>query len=140
MKQMRGMADLSDAQWEYLRPFVKWEQEQRQRPDGRGGRWSDARRVLNGVLWILHTGARWQDLPTRYEPYQPCQRRFQQWVRSGELDGILWELCEVCFANVQSDGPHHLLHLPALQPGMENPHAPGFYTSGLTHLPCYPVR
>jgi hypothetical protein len=32
------MADLSDAQWEYVEPFVKWDQEQRQRPDGRGGR------------------------------------------------------------------------------------------------------
>src|SRR5208283_3125152 len=29
-------------------------------------------------------------------------------------------------------GSHHLLHLPALQPGMENPHPPGFYTSSLT--------
>ena len=29
-------------------------------------------------------------------------------------------------------GPHHLLHLPALQPGMENPHPPRFYTSSLT--------
>src|ERR1035437_4920638 len=53
------MADLTDAQWEYLRLFVKWEQEQRQRPEGRGGRWSDGRRVLNGVLWILRTGAPW---------------------------------------------------------------------------------
>lgn len=91
---MKGMADLTDAQWEYLRPFVKWEQEQRQRPDGRGGRWSDARRALNGGLWILRTGAPWQDLPTRYGPYQTCHRRFQQWARSGVLDGILWALCE----------------------------------------------
>ena len=91
---MKGMADLSDAQWEYVRPFVKWEQAQRQRPDGRGGRWSQARRVLNGVLWILRTGAPWQDLPPRYGPYQTCHRRFQAWVRSGVLDGILWALCE----------------------------------------------
>jgi transposase len=88
------MADLNDAQWEYVRPFVEWDQALRQRPDGRGGRWGDARRVLNGVLWILRTGAPWQDLPPRYGSYQTCHRRFQQWQRSGVLDGILWALCE----------------------------------------------
>jgi transposase len=53
---MKGMADLADAQWEYVRPFVKWDEQRRQRPDRRAGRWSDARRVLHGVLWILRTG------------------------------------------------------------------------------------
>jgi transposase len=88
------MADLTDAQWEYVRPFVEWDQGLRRRPDGRGGRWGEARPVLNGVLWILRTGAPWQDLPPRYGPYQTGHRRFQQWQRSGVLDGILWALCE----------------------------------------------
>jgi transposase len=92
--QIEVMADLLEAQWEYVKPFVEWDQELRQRPDGRGGRWGDARRVLNGVLWILRTGAPWKDLPSRYGPYQTCHRRFQQWQRSGVLDGILWALCE----------------------------------------------
>jgi transposase len=94
LKQMRGMADLTDGQWEHLKPFVEWDQQQRQRPDRRGGRWSEARRVLNGVLWILRTGAPWHDLPARYGSYQTGHRRFQQWQRSGVLDGILWALCE----------------------------------------------
>jgi transposase len=88
------MADLNDAQWDYIRPFVEWDRDLRQRVDGRGGRWGDARRVLNGVLWILRTGAPWKDLPSRYGPSQSCHRRFQQWQRSGVLDGILWALCE----------------------------------------------
>jgi len=98
---MKGMADLTDAQWKYVRPFVQWDQEQRQRPDGRGGRWSEARRVLDGVLWILRTGAPWKDLPPRYGPYQTCHRRFQQWQRAGVLDGILWALCEDLLARGQ---------------------------------------
>lgn len=101
MKQMKGMADLSDAQWEYVRPFVEWEQQQRQRPDRRGGRWSDARRVLDGVLWILRTGAAWHDLPERYGSYQTCHRRFQYWQRGGVLDGILWALAEDLLARGQ---------------------------------------
>ena len=35
-----------------------------------------------------------KDLPPRYGPYQTCHRRFQQWVQSGALDGILWAVCE----------------------------------------------
>ena len=36
--------------------------------------------MLNGLLWILRTGAPWADLPDRYPSYQTCHRRFQQWV------------------------------------------------------------
>ncbi|MCU1253231.1 MAG: family transposase [Edaphobacter sp.] len=57
------MADLSDVQWDYVRLFVEWQQKSRM--DGREGRWSDARQVLNGVLWILRTGAPRKDLPAR---------------------------------------------------------------------------
>src|SRR3974390_844845 len=88
------MADLNDAQWEYVSPFVEWDQELRQRLDGRGGRWGDARRMLNGVLWILRTGAPWQDLPPRYGPYQTAHRRFQNWVRSGVIEKILLALAQ----------------------------------------------
>jgi transposase len=98
---MKGMADLTAAQWEYVKPFVEWDQQQRQRPDRRGGRWSDARRLLDGVLWILRTGAPWQDLPSRYGPYQTCHRRFQQWQRAGVLEAILWALCHDLLARGQ---------------------------------------
>jgi transposase len=77
--------DLTDAQWEVLEPLL---QEYR-RQDGRGRPWRCARAVLNGVLWILRSGARWKDLPDRYPPYQTCHRRFQQWQRSGRLTAIL---------------------------------------------------
>jgi hypothetical protein len=49
---------------------------------------------LEGVLWILRTGARWQDLPPRYGPYQTAQRRFQQWVRSGVMEKLLLTLAQ----------------------------------------------
>jgi len=70
MKQIKGMADLTDVQWEHLKPLVEWNQ--KRRPDGRGRPFSDARRVWNGVLWILRTGAPWQDLPSRYGPPRPA--------------------------------------------------------------------
>ena len=45
--------------------------------------------MLNGILWILRTGAPWADLPDRYPSYQTCHRRFQHWVRVGTLRSIL---------------------------------------------------
>jgi transposase len=56
------------------------------RKDGRGRPWRDTCAVLNGVLWVLGTGAQWRELPSKYPPYQTCHRRFQQWVRDGKLD------------------------------------------------------
>jgi transposase len=82
--------DLTDAQWAVLEPTFR----PRRRPDPRGRPWADARAVLNGVLWVLRTGAPWHDLPRRYPPYQTCHRRFQQWQRSGRLDRLLQRLAE----------------------------------------------
>jgi transposase len=52
----------------------------------------DTRAVLNGVLWVLGTGAQWRELPSRYPSYQTSHRRFQQWLREGRLERILREL------------------------------------------------
>jgi transposase len=82
--------DLTDKQWAVLEPFFT----PTIRPDGRGRPWRDAREVLNGVLWVLRTGAPWHDLPDRYPPYQTCHRRFQQWQRTGLLRDVLQRLAE----------------------------------------------
>src|SRR6185369_17232337 len=82
--------DLTDKQWAVLEPIFR----PRRRPDGRGRPWTEPRAVLNGVLWILRTGAPWHDLPRRYPPYQTCHRRFQLWQRSGRLEVLLQRLAE----------------------------------------------
>jgi len=78
--------DLLDAQWTILDPLIP---EPKRRRDGRGRPWRPRRCVLNGILWVLRTGAPWADLPERYPSYQTCHRRFQQWVRSGVMRGVL---------------------------------------------------
>ena len=83
--------DLTDAQWKILHELIP---EPSRREDGRGRPWKDRRAVLNGILWILRTGAPWADVPDRYPSYQTCHRRFQQWVRSGIMRGILEALAE----------------------------------------------
>ena len=82
---MRGRWEVTDAQWARLQPLL----EPKRRADGRGRPWQDTRQVLNGVLWVLGTGAQWRELPVRYPAYQTCHRRFQQWVREGILEQAL---------------------------------------------------
>jgi transposase len=78
--------DLTDAQWDVLDDLIP---QPITRTDGRGRPWKERRAVLNGVLWVLRTGAPWADVPERYPSYQTRHRRFQQWVRSGVMKGVL---------------------------------------------------
>ena len=78
--------DLTDAQWAFIEPLLP---KLPRRPDGRGRPWRDSRQVLNGILWILRTGAPWSEMPDRYPPYQTCHRRFQQWRKAGVMDRML---------------------------------------------------
>lgn len=81
------MADLTKKQWEVLKPhFAAYQQPETPK---RGRPWREPRDVLNGILWILRTGAQWADMPSRYPPYQTCHRRFQAWTEDGTLDLVL---------------------------------------------------
>jgi transposase len=68
--------DLTDLQWATLDALIPVPPRRR---DGRGRPWRSRRSVLNGILWVLRTGAPWADLPERYPSYQlevhlPCIR------------------------------------------------------------------
>jgi transposase len=73
--------DLTAYQWSLLEPLLV--APPARAPRGRPKQ--DAQAVLNGIFWVLRTGARWADLPKRYPSYQTCHRRFQQWFTSGTL-------------------------------------------------------
>ena len=45
--------------------------------------------MLNGMLWILRTGAPWRDLPERYGRWNSVWRRFSRWRRAGVFDRVL---------------------------------------------------
>jgi transposase len=49
----------------------------------------DRREMLNGLLWILCTGAQWRDLPERFGPWQTVYGTFRQWRKAGLYDAIL---------------------------------------------------
>jgi len=63
---------LSDEQWKKIEPLLP-------QSSRRGRPWADNRRVLEGILWVLKTGARWRDLPPEYPSPSTCWRRLQLW-------------------------------------------------------------
>jgi transposase len=84
--------DITNEQWERIAPLLcKAPKEARER--GRPVN-NDLRMVLNGIFWILRTGAPWKDLPERYPPYQTCHRWFQRWRKEGAFDALLIVLAE----------------------------------------------
>lgn len=78
--------DLTNQQWSLIEPLFP-EKDVRQVSKGRPR--AHPRQVLDGVLWVLRTGAPWKDMPKRYGAYQTCHRRFQEWVEAGVLELIL---------------------------------------------------
>lgn len=77
--------ELSDAQWAAIEGLFPG-------PGGRGRPRKDHRLMLNAMLWILHTGAPWRDLPERYGPWQSVYARFVKWRRDGTWERIKTKL------------------------------------------------
>lgn len=78
--------ELTDRRWELISDLMP-------QPGSAGGRpWRDHREVLNGIFWILHTGAQWRELPERYGPWKTVYGRFRRWQREGLIDRILKRL------------------------------------------------
>jgi transposase len=78
--------DLTDAQWARLQPMLP---PQRRGKGTKGGRPNlDHRQIINGILWILRTGAPWEDLPTRYGKRSTVSTRYYRWKAQGVWDRI----------------------------------------------------
>jgi transposase len=82
---------LTDAQWSFIEPLLP---KAEPREDGKGRPRRDPRQVLDGILWILKTGAQWSELPRPYPPYQTCHRWFQQWSEDGTIERVLEALAK----------------------------------------------
>lgn len=81
--------DLTDAQWSVIEPLLP----ESKSGEGKKGRPAqDKRQVLNGIIWICRTSAQWDEMPDKYPPYQTCHRYFQQWVKEGVWDKVLWAI------------------------------------------------
>lgn len=71
---------LSESEFARIEPLL---------PRGRrGAHRVDDRRVISGIVHMLHSGARWRDCPAEYGPYTTIYNRFNRWSRQGIWLGI----------------------------------------------------
>ena len=73
--------ELTDFEWAAIKPFLP------NKP--RGVPRVNDRRVLNGIFWVLRSGAPWRDLPVSFGPRTTCYNRFVRWRRAGVWDRIM---------------------------------------------------
>ena len=95
--------DMTDEQWERLRPLLPPQRPATGRPA------HDHRRILNGIVFILRTGAPWRDLPERYGPWQTVASRFYRWRRAGVWERILAHLQQQADAEGRLDWSVHCI-------------------------------
>lgn len=84
--------NLTNAQWQRLKPLLLSQKPSVGRPN------NDHRTTINGILWVVRTGAAWRDLPERYGAWETVSGRFYRWRRSG-WDQILQKLQQQADAN-----------------------------------------
>jgi len=75
---------VSDAQWAKIEPLLP--RLPRTRAGGRP--WVAHRAVIDGILWVLKTGARWRDLPSEYPSPATCWRRLKRWDEDGTWERL----------------------------------------------------
>ena len=75
-----GRYEVSTSQWGRIEGFLPG------RPGHVGVTAKDNRNFVNGVLWVLRSGAQWKDLPASYGNWKSVHKRFTRWAKSG-----LWE-------------------------------------------------
>jgi transposase len=89
--------ELSDTQWRRIEDLLPG----KLRDPGRTA--FDNRLFVNGVLWVLRSGAHWQDLPERYGKWKSLHKRFTRWAKAG-----VWEKV---FASLTGDPDNQYLML-----------------------------
>jgi transposase len=77
--------EIPDASWELVADFFE-------QPRRSGRPRADDRLMLNGVLWVLCSGAAWRDMPERFGPWSTVYQRFRDWRNQGTFDVILKRL------------------------------------------------
>ena len=88
--------ELTDRQWDKIQPLLP--KPKRSRKGGRPP--ADDRACMEGILWVLRSGARWKDLPGEYPSSSTCWRRLRDW----EAGGIWLKIWRVFLAELDAAG------------------------------------
>ena len=85
--------ELTDFEWDVIQPLLP------NKP--RGVPRVDDRRVLNGIFWVLRTGAPWRAIPKEYGPRTTCYNRFFRWRKAGVFDRIMSAVSEAYDGDIE---------------------------------------
>ncbi len=121
---MRRRHELSDDEWARLQPVLP--------PRKAGKPRQDDRRIIDGIVWKLATGAPWRDLPERYGPWQSAYTRFRRWQRARVWDRVLAALQAAADERGDLDWTLHFLDGTVIR---AHPHAAGAPKKGAATKP-----
>ena len=113
--------ELTNREWQRLEPLLPPERPRTGRPN------HHHRTILNGILWVLRTGAPWRDLPERYGPVGTVSSRFYRWCQSGLWQRILSALQAQADARGEVDWDLHFVDATIVR---AHQHAAGARRSG----------
>ena len=77
---------LTDEQWSIVEPLIPKKRAHTGRPP------VSPRQMLDGIMWILRTGAPWRDLPERFGPHQTVYDYYSHWRHDGVFDRVVQAL------------------------------------------------
>jgi transposase len=80
--------ELTAQQWRRIEPLLPGKLSD----PGRTG--ADNQRFVNGVLWVLRSGAHWHDLPERYGKWKTAHKRFMRWAKAGVWERVFDDLID----------------------------------------------
>lgn len=75
--------EISNRAWQLLQPIVQ------EQSEGKGRKGTDDRTFLNGVFWVLRSGARWREMPQEYGKWNSTYQRFKRWRDKGVWEKVL---------------------------------------------------
>jgi transposase len=87
--------DVPDEAWALISTLLPPE---RNRVSG-GRPYLEHRPVMNGIFWVLCSGAPWRDLPERYGNWKTIYNRFNRWSKSGVINSIFNKLLQILDEN-----------------------------------------
>ncbi len=95
--------ELTNEQWARLTPLLPPPKPTTDRPA------HDHRPIIEGIRWILRTGAPWRDVPERYGPWHTVASRFYRWQQAGVWDRVLAQLPTQADAAGELNGAEHFV-------------------------------